>query len=148
MILTSAILLEAEGDAALAEVIRGHFNIDPVPSQHTDAVFTHFAARMGEDGVFVIERDAEHGVGQKFGYRTSKLDQVFFRHEYPLQEMGKNCVGYTVSLRKSPACSLIMTAHYVRGGGEDVKVFCWMEQDQAGGLLPASSTMPEQSGAG
>lgn len=148
MILTSAILLEAEGNAALAEVIRGHFDIDPVPSQHTDAVLAHFTARMGEDGMLVIQRDAEHGVGQKFGYRTSKLDQVFFRHEYPLQEVGKNCAGHTASLWKSPARSLVMTAHYVRGGGDDVKVFCWMEQDQAGVLLPASSTMPEPSGAG
>src|SRR3954471_20622645 len=52
--------LEAERDAALAEVIGRHLDIDPVAGQDPDAILPHLAARVRQDGVFIVQFHAKH----------------------------------------------------------------------------------------
>ena len=63
-------LLEPESNAAFAEVIRRHFDIDAVTSKHPNAVFSHLATRMSKYLVIIVEFDAKHRVWQQFCYRS------------------------------------------------------------------------------
>src|SRR5262245_2945349 len=51
----SSTLLETIGDAALGQVVGGHFDENLVARQNADAVLAHAAGRVGDDLVFVFE---------------------------------------------------------------------------------------------
>lgn len=70
-----------EGDTTLAEIVRGHFDIDLVTRQNADTVFAHFAGCMGQHFVAIIQRHAKHGVGQDFRNDAFELKQIFFSHQ-------------------------------------------------------------------
>ena len=57
-------LLLAVGDAALGEVVGGHFHSDLVAFQDTDVILAHFAGNVAEHGGAVLQLDAEQRVGQ------------------------------------------------------------------------------------
>src|SRR6185437_7686761 len=61
-----AALFEAEGDAALAEVVGRHLDIDAVAGKHADAVLAHLARGVRQHLVIVVELDAEMRVRQQF----------------------------------------------------------------------------------
>src|SRR5690606_40368125 len=69
-----------EGDASLAEVVRGHFQRDFVAGQNTNVVLAHFATGVSDYGVPVIKRYTEAGVGQYLGDETAHFNQFLFSH--------------------------------------------------------------------
>ncbi|KXV38380.1 hypothetical protein AD936_13090 [Gluconobacter japonicus] len=73
-----SLLLEAEGDPALGKIVWRHFNVYAVTGQNANTVLAHLAARVSENGVLVVECDAEHGVRQQFHDGAGELDEVFF----------------------------------------------------------------------
>lgn len=69
-----------ERDAAFAEVVGRHFDIDFVAGQDADAVFAHFSRCMREHFMPVVQFDPEHRVRKDFGYDSFKFKEVFFCH--------------------------------------------------------------------
>uniref|UniRef100_A0A0N4Z8I8 LigA n=1 Tax=Parastrongyloides trichosuri TaxID=131310 RepID=A0A0N4Z8I8_PARTI len=53
---TRASLLEAVGDTALGQVVRGHFDQDLVAGEDADVVLAHLAGDMGDDFVPIFQR--------------------------------------------------------------------------------------------
>lgn len=74
-------LFVPEGNAALRQIIRRHFDGDFVTRQNPNPVLAHAARRMRQDLMFVFKFNAEHGVGQQFRYNAGKFDRIFFGHE-------------------------------------------------------------------
>jgi hypothetical protein len=64
----SFVLSVAEGDARLAEVVGGHFDVDPIADADADEVFAHLAGDVSQDFVTVGEADAEHGAREHLGH--------------------------------------------------------------------------------
>ena len=69
-----------EGDAALGEIVRGHFEGDLVAGDDPDMVFLELAARVGDKVVTVFEGDAIATVRQHFGNAALHFDEFFFGH--------------------------------------------------------------------
>lgn len=57
-------LLQTVNDARLIEVVGRHFHFDPITDRQADEPFAHATRDVGQDLVFVIELDAEHGSGE------------------------------------------------------------------------------------
>lgn len=70
----------AEGNAALAEVVGRHFDLDAVAFENTDVVLAHLARDVGQDFGAVIKFDLKQGVGQGGGDYTFEFDDVVFGH--------------------------------------------------------------------
>jgi hypothetical protein len=64
-------------DAASIEVVGGHLDADAVSGEHANAEAAHLAREVREDGVPVLELDAEHGVRQRFDDFTVERDLLF-----------------------------------------------------------------------
>ena len=79
-----------EGDAAVGEVVRGHFDIDLVAGEDADAVFAHFAGGVRQNFVAVVELYAKHRVGEDFGDDAFEFEEVFFCH-YPVFGLRFTC---------------------------------------------------------
>lgn len=69
---------QAPRDARLVEVIGGHLHLDAVADGEADPAFAHFAADGGEDFVFIVEFDAEHGAWEDGGDAAFDFDGFFF----------------------------------------------------------------------
>jgi predicted urease superfamily metal-dependent hydrolase len=74
-----AVLFQAPGDARFIQIVRGHFHFDAVAGGEANPAFAHFAADGGEDHVFVVEFDAEHG-SRQYGVDAPFYFNVFFSH--------------------------------------------------------------------
>src|ERR1700732_5330864 len=72
------LLSAAVDDAALGQVVRGHFDGDLVPGQNTNVVFTHLARNMGRDDVTGLEFDAKRRIGQGLDDLALELNGLFF----------------------------------------------------------------------
>ena len=72
------LLAAAVDDAALREVVGGHFDRDLVAGQNTNVVFTHLAGNMRSDDVPGLEFDAERRIGQGLDDLALELDSLFF----------------------------------------------------------------------
>ena len=59
----------AKSDAGLAEVVRGHLDIDLVADADADEVLAHFAGDVGEDLMAIGQSDPEHRTRQDLGNR-------------------------------------------------------------------------------
>jgi len=82
------------GDAALGQIVRGHFHGDLVTGKNADIVFPHFARDMGGNYMSILQFDAKHGIGQGLDNGTLKFYVVFFCHmkQYnPLMPKNANC---------------------------------------------------------
>src|ERR1700688_3492717 len=77
---SGALVLVAEDQPALLEVIRRHLDGDAVARERLDAVLLHLAGRIGDDHLSGVELDAIARVRQDFGDETFELDQLFFCH--------------------------------------------------------------------
>src|SRR4030088_455833 len=75
-----ALVLVAEDEPALLEVVRRHLDGDAVARERLDAVLFHLAGRIGDDPLPGVELDAIARVRQDFGDKTFELDQLFFCH--------------------------------------------------------------------
>src|SRR6516162_2285538 len=79
------LVLVAENQPTLFEVVRGHLDRDAVAGQGLDAVLFHLAGGVGHDLVTCIELHAVARIGKDFGDQSFELDQFFFRHSVYLQ---------------------------------------------------------------
>ena len=77
---TSARPALAKHDAALAEVVGGHFHPNPVAHDRADAEFPHLPGRIGDDPVFVLEHDAKAPVGKNFIDLAVEGQQILLGH--------------------------------------------------------------------
>src|SRR5262245_17829233 len=64
---TRALVLVAEDQPALLEVVWRHLDRDPVAGQRLDAVLLHFTGGVGDDLVACVELHAITCVGEDFG---------------------------------------------------------------------------------
>jgi len=69
-----------ERDPRLAQIVRGHLDIDLVADADADEVFAHFAGNMGEDFMAVWQSDAKHCPGQHLADRPLQFNWLFFGH--------------------------------------------------------------------
>src|SRR5665213_1678901 len=76
----SALVLVAERDAALGQIIGRHLDGHAIAGEHADAVLLHAAGGVGQSLVPVVELHAEPRVGKEFNDDTVKFDQVFLGH--------------------------------------------------------------------
>lgn len=53
-------------DPALAEIIRGHLNLNGIANDRTDAETPHPAGRVGDNTKIILQLDAEAPVGKDF----------------------------------------------------------------------------------
>src|ERR1700688_507556 len=81
---SGALVLVAEDQPALLEVIRRHLDGDAVARERLNAVLLHLAGRVGDDHLPGVELDAIARVRQDFGDETFELDQLFFCHRVSL----------------------------------------------------------------
>src|SRR6516225_2586791 len=79
------LVLVAENQPTLFEVVGGHLDRDAVAGQGLDAVLFHLAGGVGHDLVTCIELHAVARIGKDFGDQSFELDQLFFRHSVYLQ---------------------------------------------------------------
>ena len=68
----------AEGNAGLAEVVRGHLDVDAVADADADEVLAHLAGNVGQHFVAVWQRHAKHGARQYLGHRAGQFNWFFF----------------------------------------------------------------------
>src|SRR5438132_13545374 len=72
------LVLVAEVDPTLAQIVGGHFDRDPVAGEDADAVFLHSTGRIGQRLVPIVELDAKSRVGEQLLHGAVELDQIFF----------------------------------------------------------------------
>ena len=72
------LLAAAVDDAALGEIVGGHFDRHLVASQNTNVVFTHLAGNMRGHDVAGLEFDAKRRIGQGLNDLALELDCLFF----------------------------------------------------------------------
>ena len=66
------------GDSTLSQVIRRHFDADPVAGSDTDEVPAHLSRYVRKYLVPAGQLDPVHGRRQNFRYHALYLDQIFF----------------------------------------------------------------------
>src|SRR5262249_47177201 len=89
------LVLVAEDQPALLEVVRRHLDGHAVAGQGLDAVLLHLARGVGDDLVTCIELYAVARIGQNFGDQSFELDQLFFSHGS--LQIGRRLVGFSVA---------------------------------------------------
>src|SRR6185437_16800388 len=72
------ILSAAVDDAALGQVVGGHFDGDLVTGQNPDVVFAHLARYVGRDDMAGLEFDAKRRIGQGLDDLALELNGLFF----------------------------------------------------------------------
>src|SRR3954468_19646978 len=77
---TGALVLVTEDQAALFQIVRRHFDRDPIACQRLDPVLLHLAGGVGNDLVPGVELHAVARVREDFGHQSFELDQLFFGH--------------------------------------------------------------------
>src|SRR5262245_49892941 len=91
------LVLVAEYQAALLEVVGRHLDGDAIAGQRLDAVLFHLACGVGDDLVTGIELHAIARVGKDFGDQSLELDQLFFGHG-SLQVVGRLVLRTSVAV--------------------------------------------------
>jgi hypothetical protein len=71
-------LFQTPDDAGFVQIIRGHLHFDAVTNSEADPALAHLAGDDGEDEVFVVQFDAEHGSGQHGVNDAFNFDGRFF----------------------------------------------------------------------
>ncbi len=73
-----AALLQAPNDAGFVQVVGGHLHLHTITDGEADPAFAHFPGDGGEDEVFVLQLDAEHGSRQDGVDDAFNFDWRFF----------------------------------------------------------------------
>src|SRR5690606_29563460 len=119
-------------DAGFAQIVRGHFERDFIASENADVVLAHFATGVGNDGVAVVEGDAESGIGQDFSDEATHFDEFFFSHVFSLYGSnrihGRRQAGGAWDADRPKAYIASVDAFYERIGGRcrEEEVHCNM----------------------
>src|ERR1019366_5665348 len=74
---------EPVGNAALGQVVGGHFHENLIASENADSIFAHLSRRVGDDLMVVLELDAKGGIREQFDDGPRKFEQFFLRHLFP-----------------------------------------------------------------
>src|SRR5512139_1712610 len=69
-----------EDDAPLVEVVRRHFDANPVAHDRPDAKLAHLAGRVGDDPMVVLQHDAEATIGEDFVDLAFEGQKILFGH--------------------------------------------------------------------
>src|SRR5712691_3097178 len=77
-----ALVLVAEDEPALLEIVGRHLDRHAVAGERLDPVLLHLARRVGDDGLPGVELHAKARVGQNLGDQTFELDQFFLGHGF------------------------------------------------------------------
>src|SRR5215469_7223775 len=85
----SALVLVAENDAPLGEIIGRHLDGDAVAGKHADARLLHAAGGIGKRLVVIVEFHAKPRVRQHLDDDTVELDQAFLAHALAPDEKGR-----------------------------------------------------------
>ena len=106
-----------------------------VSGEHADAEAAHLAREVGEDGVPVLELDAEHGVRQRFDDFTVERDLLFncYWRSPPLMW----CPSRIVRRHASGEGTSLMDAVIVGGGHNGLVAAAYLAR--AGGRCSCSS---------
>jgi hypothetical protein len=72
-----ALVLVAVDDPTSVEVVRRDLDAHAVAGEHADSEAAHLARQVREDGVPVLELDAEHRVGKRFDDLAVERDLLF-----------------------------------------------------------------------
>ena len=73
-------LLVAKCYSPAGEVIRRHFDVDPIANHNPDAKLANLALGLRDNLVLVLELHLEHRVGQLFHDRARGLQQILFQN--------------------------------------------------------------------
>src|SRR5262249_29650168 len=73
-------------DSPAGQVVRRDLELDFVARQNADKVHTHLTADVGEHLVAVLQRDFEHGVGQRLLHGAFNLDDIFLGQFTPTNQ--------------------------------------------------------------
>src|SRR6266480_5344018 len=79
---TRTLVLVAEDQPALLQIVRRHLDRHPIACQRLDPVLFHLAGGVGDNFVSGIELHAVAGIREDFGHQSFELDQLFFSHGY------------------------------------------------------------------
>ena len=72
-------LLIAVGNSTAGQVIRGEFNLNPVPRKDSDVVHSHLPRNVRENFVPVLQFDTKHRVFLRFEHCPLEDDCIFLR---------------------------------------------------------------------
>jgi len=88
------VLLEAERDSALGQVVGRHLHVHAVAGEDPDSVLAHLAGGVGEYFVVIVQFDPEHRIGEQLGNSPRKFNKVFFRHVASLVHGAALAIGW------------------------------------------------------
>jgi len=98
-------VLVPEHDPSARQVVGRHLNAHPIAGQHANPESAHVATERREDGMGLVHRHAERGVGEDLGDRPFELYRILFRHVRP---------GAPRASRRS-TCAPLCTRHALPG---------------------------------
>src|SRR4051794_21360845 len=87
------LLLQSIRDPRLAEIVGGHLQADAITDREPDEMLAHFAGKMGQNLVLIVQPDTKHGS------RQNRRDGTFYLN------------GLFVSQNSSTLVSLFSRAH-------------------------------------
>src|SRR5437660_12792758 len=67
-------------DAPARQIVRAHFDADPIAEQDADTELAHLATRIRQQLMPVVELDFELGIGQRIDDCTVHFDGVVLGH--------------------------------------------------------------------
>src|SRR5579883_1588048 len=71
---SGTLVLVAEYQSALFQIVRRHLNSNPVARERLDPVLFHLAGGVGDDLVPCVQLDTIAGIGEDFGDQSFELD--------------------------------------------------------------------------
>jgi len=77
---TAARTFVPEHDAAFLQIVRRHFDANPVANDRPDAKFAHLASRIGDDPMVVFKHYAKTTIGQDFVDLAFEGQKLLFGH--------------------------------------------------------------------
>lgn len=70
-------LFQAVGDAGFGQIVRGHLEPHPISHREPDEVFPHFAGKMSQHFMLIVQLHPEHSSGKNRGDGPLEFDWLF-----------------------------------------------------------------------
>lgn len=74
-------LFEPPDNAGLVQIVGGHLHFHAVANSEADPALAHFSGDDGQDEMFIVQLDAEHGSGQHSLNDAFNFDGHFFHEQ-------------------------------------------------------------------
>ena len=78
----AGLLFQPPDDPGFVQIVGGHFHFNSVADCEPDPAFAHLPGDGGEDEVFVVQFDAEHGARQNGMDDSFDFDGRFFHGQF------------------------------------------------------------------